>query len=488
MLLPMKFAYEIADDVRSGRTTAEAVVREAVARAERVQAELNAFITIASDEALQQARAVDAAVRDGKNLPLAGVPVVVKDNICTKGVRSTAGSKILEGFVPPYSATVVERLEAAGAVVIAKSNLDEFGMGSSNEASAFGAVRNPWNPSRVPGGSSGGSAVAVAAGVVPIALGTDTGGSVRQPASYTGVIGFKPTYGRLSRYGVIAYASSLDQVGILCRSARDLALAMDVMGGHDPIDSTSLPDDQPKFEAALAGGSNLQGLRIGVVRELSGEGNSAGIRAALDRTIKQLKTFGATVDEVSLPHAPYGIATYYLVAPAEASSNLARYDGMLYGSRVGENSLGQVEVMMRSRGTGLGPEVRRRVLMGTYALSAGYYDAYYGKALKVRRLIANDFEQAFTSFDLLLTPTAPSVAYGLGEKTDDPLAMYLDDIDTVLANLTGIGAVSIPAGFAEDDLPCGMQFLAPALADEFLVRLTHVLEQQAGDAFAPLAS
>ncbi len=482
----MEFAFETARRTAAGEQSAERSVRESLERAEAVRG-LNAFVTVLHEEALARARAVDDSIVRGEPVgPLAGVPVVIKDNICTAGVRTTAGSKSLEHFVPPYSATVVKRLEAAGAVVVAKANLDEFGMGSSNENSAFGAARNPWDSAYVPGGSSGGSAVAVATGVAPLALGTDTGGSVRQPAALCGVIGFKPTYGRLSRYGVVAFASSLDQVGVLARSARDVALALDVMSGHDPCDATSVAV-APEFGAALDGLDDLTGVRVGVVEELSGAGNSAGVRAALERVRAGLEGLGATVGNVSLPHAPYGVAVYYLVAPAEASSNLARFDGMVYSARVGADALGQAAVMSETRGSTFGPEVRRRVLMGTYALSAGYYDAYYGKALKVRRLIAQDFERAFEQYDFLLTPTSPTVAYKLGEKSADPLAMYLDDVDTVLASLAGLPAISVPAGTAEDGLPCGVQFVAPALQDERLVRLAAVLEHRAGAAFAPLA-
>ena len=481
-----KFAYEIADDVRARRVCAEETVRAALARAEEVGA-LNAFVTVAAEGALERARALDAALSAGEDVgPLAGVPVVVKDNILTQGLRTTAGSKSLAGFVPPYSATVVERLEAAGAVIIAKANLDEFGMGSSNEHSAFGPARNPWNPARVPGGSSGGSAAAVAAGVAPVALGTDTGGSVRQPASFCGLLGFKPTYGRLSRYGVVAFASSLDQVGVLCRSAKDLALMMTAMGGHDPRDATSLRESLEDAPAYLSEPGTLEGLNIGLITELSGEGNSVGVRAALARMQERLTALGARVGEASLPHVSYAVPAYYLVAPAEASANLARYDGMTYSARVGEEALGQAEAMRRSRGATLGPEVRRRILMGTYALSAGYYDAYYGKALRVRRLIAGDFSRAFESFDLLISPTTPTTAFKLGETTD-PLAMYLNDIDTVSANLVGIPAISVPAGTDEAGLPCGVQFFAPALGDEKLMELAGALEHASGDTFAPLA-
>jgi len=473
-------ASSLAEYVRAGRVSAEEVTIGALERAE-AQAGLNLFITIAHEAARRRARELDARRLAGEELgPLAGVPVVVKDNICTAGLRTTAASASLAEFVPPYSATVVRRLEQAGAVVIAKSNCDEFGMGSSNERSYFGPAKNPWEPSRVPGGSSGGSAAAVAAGVVPLALGTDTGGSVRQPASFCGVWGFKPTYGRLSRYGVIAFASSLEQVGVLAQSGQDVALAMAVMAGPDPLDATTLAQDGSGFDAIADAEPSLAGLRVGVVTELSNEGNSPGVRAALARVKTKLSELDVELGEVSLPSARYGIAAYYLVATAEASSNLARFDGMLYGARVGENALGQAAVMKRSRGAGFGAEVRRRILMGTYALSAGYYDAYYGKALKVRRLIADEINQAFTRFDLLLTPTSPTPAYLLGAKLTDPLAMYLDDLNTVLANLAGLPALSLPAGLAEDGLPCGVQLLAPALGDVRLLAVAQALEPLLG--------
>lgn len=479
MLLTM-FAHSLAEQVRAGRSSAEAVIAEALKRAE-AQTDLNLFITIAHEAAMRRARELDARRLAGEQLgPLAGVPVVVKDNICTAGLRTTAASASLAEFVPPYSATVVERLEQAGAVVIAKSNLDEFGMGGSNEQSYFGPAKNPWDPTRVPGGSSGGSAAAVAAGVAPLALGTDTGGSVRQPASFCGVLGFKPTYGRLSRYGVIAFASSLEQVGVLARSSQDVALAMAVMAGADPLDATTLTQDASEFDALADAEPSLAGLRIGVVSELSKEGNSPGVRAALDRVKAKLSRLGAELGELSLPSVRYGIAAYYLVAPAEASSNLARFDGMLYGSRIGENSLGQATVMQRSRGANFGAEVRRRIVMGAYALSAGYYDAYYGKALKVRRLIADEVNAAFAHFDLLLTPTSPTPAYPLRAKLTDPLAMYLDDLNTVLANLAGLPALSVPAGLAEGGLPCGAQLLAPALKDARLLAVARALEPLPG--------
>jgi aspartyl-tRNA(Asn)/glutamyl-tRNA(Gln) amidotransferase subunit A len=502
MLGGMTSAWELAREVRAGRRSALGVVEDALRRAEAA-APLNALLTVAVDHARERARAVDGAVAAGDDPgPLAGVPLVVKDNLCLEGVRTTAGSRSLEGFVPPYSATAVERLERAGAIVIAKANLDEFGMGSSNENSAFGPVRNPWDPERVPGGSSGGSAAAVAAGIVPLALGTDTGGSVRLPAAFCGVLGVKPTYGRVSRYGLIAYASSLDHIGVLGRSSRDAALALAVMAGVDARDATSLEADTDALRAlaglaaegqasaapAAAGGvGDLRGLRVAVVRELSGTGNASGVLQGLERTVAALRALGAEVVEASVPSVEHAVAAYYLVATAEASSNLARYDGMIYSTREGEDGEGQEAVMRRSRGLTLGREVRRRVLMGSFALSAGYYDAYYGKALKVRRVIADDLARAFEGADLLLTPTAPSAAYRLGEKVDDPLAMYLGDVCTCLANLSGLPAVSVPAGFTEEALPTGVQLMAPVLQEALLLRVSAALEARAGDAFAPLA-
>ena len=484
----MNSAEDIARAVRNGEASAQEIVAQALDRAESVQERTNAFISLIHTKAIERAKEIDVLRSKGNDLGLlAGVPIVVKDNISTAGLLSTAGSRSLESFIPPYSATVVDRLEAAGAVIIAKANLDEFGMGGSNENSYFGPVRNPWVPSKVSGGSSGGSAVAVATGVAPLALGTDTGGSVRQPAAFNGVVGFKPTYGRLSRYGVMAFASSLDQIGVLSRSARDLALAMDVMGGHDIKDATSLKGTPPRFLTAIDAEQNLSSLSVGVVTELTGEGISREVQDAVERTRATLEKIGVSVSEVSLPHVRYGVPSYYLVATAEASSNLARFDGMVFSTRVGDNSEGQAEVMMRARGEAFGSEVRRRILMGTYALASGYYDAYYGKALKVRRLISLEFQEAFRRFDLLLMPTTPAVAFDLGEKINDPLSMYLGDVCTCLANLVGLGAVSIPAGLTKEGLPCGVQLLAPPLHDEQLVKLVAALENEAGTDFAPLA-
>ena len=476
-------AVAITAEVRAGRLSAAEVTERALERARAAEG-LNFLILLDSEGARAAASRIDERLEAGEDPgPLAGVPLVVKDNILTRGLVTTAASTALAHFVPPADATVVARLRAAGAVIIGKSNLDEFGMGSSNENSAFGPVLNPWDESKVPGGSSGGSAVAVAAGVVPLALGTDTGGSVRQPAALCGVLGIKPTYGALSRFGVIAYASSLDQVGVLGRSSDDLSVALAVMAGKDPLDATTL-EEPPVFEAGVSG---LEGSRIGVIRELSQEGNDPEMLAALERNVEALEQLGARVEEVELPSVRYGLATYYLVATAEASSNLARYDGTIYSARHGENAQGQAQVMMESRGRTLGPEVRRRVLMGTYALSAGYYDAYYGKALRVRRLIAEEFARAFESFDLLVTPTAPGPAFPLGERRDDPLAMYLGDVDTCLANLAGLPAISVPAGRTPENLPCGVQFMAPPLQDSRLLQVAAALGRQAGREFAPIA-
>lgn len=481
-------AREIVARVRAREVRARDLAEEALRRAERVQERCNAFVTLAGQAALARAEALDEDLDAGAPVgALAGVPFVAKDNLCTEGLRTTAGSRILERFVPPYTATVIQRLEAAGAVLIGKTNLDEFGMGSSNEHSAFGPARNPWHEGRVPGGSSGGSAIAVAAGVVPLALGTDTGGSVRQPAGFCGVLGFKPTYGTLSRYGVIAFASSLDQVGVLARDPFDVALAMDAMVGRDPRDATSL-EVAPEFVAALAAESGrLDGVRVGVVRELAGEGNAASVRAAVDDARARLERLGARVEEVSVPSARAGVASYHLVASAEASSNLARYDGMITGAREGEDALGQAEAMTRSRARGLGREARRRVLMGSFALSAGHADAWYGQALRVRRRLSDELAGAFDGVDLLLTPTTPAPAFPLGERSGDPLAMYLGDVDTCLASLVGIGALSVPMGRDAEGLPLAVQLLAPALRDARLLHAGAALEREAGPAFAPLA-
>jgi len=471
---PERTALAIAADVAAGRTRARDEIDAALARAEAVQARTNAFTHLLHARARAAADALDAVRAAGDPLPpLAGVPFVVKANLCLAGAPTTAASAILADFVPPYTATVVARLEAAGAVPIAMANMDEFGMGGSSEASAYGPVLHPADPERVAGGSSGGSAAAVAAGVVPFALGTDTGGSVRQPAAFCGLIGFKPTYGTLSRYGVIAYASSLDQVGVLAHDAHDVAAVVDVMRGPDPHDATTV--EAPSTAAELD--EPLTGLRVGVVPELAGEGNQAAVRAGTNATVARLRALGAEVRPASLPSAKAGVACYYLIASAEASSNLARYDGTITGVRVGEESDGQVEVATSTRGAGFGTEVRRRVLMGTFVSSAGHVDAWYGQALRVRRKIADEIDAAFEDVDLLLTPTAPGTAFRQGDRVDDPLAMYLGDVDTCLANLAGVGAVSVPAGHDEEGLPVGVQLLAPALRDPTLLRVAAALSR-----------
>ncbi|ADV66829.1 Asp-tRNA(Asn)/Glu-tRNA(Gln) amidotransferase subunit GatA [Deinococcus maricopensis] len=466
-------ATQQAREVRAGRARPEDLTEQALQEAQRLE-HLGALISRRDDEARADASEVAARVARGEHLPLAGVPVVIKDNLNLQGTHTTCGSRALGGYVSPYTATAVQRLRAAGAVIIGKANMDEFAMGSSTESGAFGRARNPWDPARVPGGSSGGSAVAVASGMVPLSLGSDTGGSVRQPAAFTGVYGFKPTYGRVSRYGLVAYASSLDQVGPFARHAEDLATVMDVIAGHDPRDGTSL-QAPPAFTSAL--GLELRGKRFAFIRE-SLEGNTAGVMATLERTRALLEGAGATVAEVSLPTLKYGIAAYYLIATPEASSNLARYDGMVYSHR-NPDVPEMVQSMSVSRGEAFGAEVKRRILMGTYALSSGYYDAYYSKAMRVRRLIAQEFAGAFEQFDALITPTSPFPAFRRGERSQDPLAMYAADVDTVPVNLAGVPAISVPMGTEQVegvDLPIGMQFIAAPLADEQLVGLAYALE------------
>ena len=464
-------AADLARAVQARETTPETLLQDALARIEAAR-DLNA-VTSLNPGAAAQAQAAQARLEAGEQLPLAGVPVLLKDNINAAGTQTSCASRILAGYVSPYDATVTERLVAAGAVIVGKTNMDEFGMGSSTESSAFGPTLNPWDTARVPGGSSGGSAAAVAACLTPVSLGSDTGGSVRQPAALTGVYGLKPTYGRVSRYGLVAYASSLDVVGPLARSAGDLALLMNVLAGHDPRDATSL-HAPAQFRAGTP--DDLRGLRVGVVRE-SLEGNTPGVEAALRGTLDALRGAGVTVQEVSLPTTAHAIAAYYLIAMPEASSNLARFDGMVYGARQpGADVEGS---MTATREAGFGREVQRRIMLGTYTLSSGYYDAYYSKAMKVRRLIAEDFARAFRDYDVLVTPTSPFPAFRRGEKTRDPLAMYAADVDTVAVNLAGLPAISVPAGFETVEgkrLPVGVQFIAPALQDELLVRLAGGLE------------
>ena len=466
-------AVEIAAAVKSGRRSARSVVDDHLSAIEAGEAEVHAFNLVAAEQARTRAGQIDAAVAAGIDPgPLAGVPVALKDNLCTRGLATTCSSRILDGWIPPYDATVVERLHEAGAVFVGKTNMDEFAMGSSTENSAFGPTRNPCDPSRVPGGSSGGSAAAVAAGFAPVALGTDTGGSIRQPAALCGVVGVKPTYGLVSRYGLVAFASSLDQIGPFAATVADAAAVLDAISGPDVRDSTSIAAPQPPVSDTLDDG--VDGLRIGVLAELSGDGIAPDVASGLRAAVGALESAGARVARASVPAAAYGLSAYYLIAPAEASSNLARYDGVRYGLRVDAQSTPEMNTATRS--AGFGEEVKRRIMIGTYALSAGYYDAYYGKAQKVRTLIIDDFASVWEEFDLLVSPTSPTTAFSLGERTADPMAMYMSDVCTVPVNLTGQAAVSVPYGVGEDGLPVGVQILAPALGEPVMFRAAAVLE------------
>ena len=458
----------------SGEIGSEELTRACLERIEDRNPDLNAFLTVCGDEALEQARRADAD--QGKGGPLAGIPIAHKDIFCTRGVRTTAGSKILENFVPPYDATVVERLALAGAVLIGKTNMDEFAMGSSNETSFAGPVRNPWDRSRSPGGSSGGSAAAVAAGLVPAATGTDTGGSVRQPAALCGITGLRPSYGRVSRYGMIAFASSLDQAGSLTRTVEDAALLLDSMAGHDPRDSTCAERECEDYSGALRGlnGRPLTGVRVGIVREFIGEGLESRCAQAFSDSMNTLESLGAKISEVSLPRLPLSVPVYYVVAPAECSSNLSRFDGVRFGLRV-EGAGDMEELYTMTRRTGFGEEVRRRILVGGWVLSKGYFDAYYLQAQRVRRLLAADFTRAFESVDLLAGPTTPAPAFALGEKTDDPILMYLNDIYTIGASLAGIPCISIPGG-SVDGLPVGLQLMGRPFAEADVLRAGHAYQ------------
>jgi len=456
------------------------LTRSVLDRIESVEPAIGALLAVRGrDDALAEAERVDRAWRDsGTQLPLSGIPIIVKDNIVMRGLPTTAGSRILEGFAPPYDATVVERLRSAGAIVVAKSNLDEFAMGSSNENSAFRATRNPWALDHVPGGSSGGSAAAVAAGMAPLALGSDTGGSVRQPAGFCGVVGVKPSYGRVSRYGLIAFASSLDCIGAIARDVCGAAALMNVIAGVDPRDSTSADVPVPDYIGSL--GSDLSGVRIGVPTEYMGDGLDPEVDRAVRAGLERMESLGAAVEDVSLPHAEYAIPAYYLVADAEASSNLARYDGVEYGHRASARDLG--EMYEATRGDGFGAEVKRRIMLGTYALSAGYYEEHYLRAQKVRSLIASDFAAAFGRVDAIVTPTSPTVAFRLGERVSDPLAMYLSDVYTVSANLAGLAAVSVPCGLSEGGLPIGLQIAVDAFDEPTAFRIAYAHERAAGTA------
>ena len=487
--------------LREGELTSAGVARAFLDRIEKYDGQVAAFLRVTPEKVIEQAERIDRRRAEGKPVGrLAGLPVAVKDLLCTSGEPTTCASKMLAGFVPPYDATVVDRLRRADAVLLGRLNMDEFAMGSSTENSAFQTTRNPWDLTRVPGGSSGGSAACLAASLAPLAVGTDTGGSIRQPASFCGVTGLKPTYGRVSRYGLVAFASSLDQIGPLGRSAEDAALLLEVIAGHDPRDSTSADMPVPAYAETVR--QPLENLRIGLVREHFGEGLDGEVEAAIRAAVAVYESLGATVKELSLPHSKYGIATYYIIAPCEASSNLARYDGVHYGHRCDEKAMlaelaaeakaleaahdqdgldnldsPLVRLYRRTRSEGFGAEVKRRIMLGTYALSAGYYDAYYLKALKVRRLIRQDFDEAFRQVDVIAGPAAPTPAYKIGEKTDDPLAMYLGDLYTVSANLAGIGGISLPCGFTENGLPLGLQLLGPPFAEDRLLRAAHMYQQ-----------
>ena len=466
-------AVDVAVSVAAGELTASAVLEENLAAIDAREKDVHAFNVVTADRARERAAQIDADVKAGRNVGrLAGVTVALKDNMCTRGVATTCSSKILEGWIPPYDGTVVRRLADAGAVVVGKTNLDEFAMGSSTENSAFGPTRNPLDTSRVPGGSSGGSAAAVAAGFATVSFGSDTGGSIRQPAALCGLVGVKPTYGMVSRQGLIAFGSSLDQIGPFTTTVADAALLMEVIAGHDPLDSTSLPQPAPALLPVLSQG--VKGMRIGRITDMP-EGSSPDVLARLDAAFDALQHAGATVVDVQMPSMSYGLTAYYLVAPAEASSNLARFDGVRYGLRVDAKDLNSM--YGDTRAAGFGDEVKRRIMLGTYALSAGYYDAYYGKALKVRRLIADDFAKAYQRCDVILTPTSPTVAFKFGDKTSNPLAMYLCDVFTIPTNLAGHAAMSVPFGTGEAGLPVGVQVLAPALGEAPMFRVAAELER-----------
>lgn len=484
-------AAELAALIHGKELSSVEVTRAHLDRIGAVDERLRAFLHVAADEALAAARAVDESLARGEDpaSPLAGVPVALKDVFVTKGMPTTAGSKILEGWNPPYDATVTARLRAAGLPILGKTNTDEFAMGSSTENSAYGPSRNPWDSARTPGGSGGGNSAALAAFEAPLAVGTDTGGSIRQPAALTGTVGVKPTYGAVSRYGMIACASSLDQGGPGARSVLDAALLHEVIAGHDPKDGTSTKRVVASVvEAAKAGAAgDLKGLKVGVVKEFQGDGYQPGAYAAFEATVKQVQALGAEVVEVSCPHFPFAMPAYYLILPSEVSSNLARFDGIRYGKRIGDDGRADVaEVMAASRSAGFGPEAKRRIIVGTYALSAGHYDAFYGQAQKVRALVARDFEKAYERVDVILAPTTPTTAFPLGERVDDPVAMYRFDLCTIPTNLAGHPGMSVPAGFSADDgLPVGLQILAPALADDRLYRVGAAYEAARGPLAGP---
>lgn len=469
-------AHLIRDLIKKKEICAKEIVQASLQRVSSLERSLRAFITVDEGGALRKAEEVDKAIKEGKDPgPLAGIPIALKDNLCTRNLRTTCGSRMLENFIPPYSATVVERLENAGAVILGKTNLDEFAMGSSTENSAFFSTSNPWDLSRVPGGSSGGSAAAVSAGEVFLALGSDTGGSVRQPASFCGVVGLKPTYGRVSRYGLVAFASSLDQIGTLARNVTDCALISEIISGHDPLDSTSLPDPVPAYQLALKKGKSK--WRVGLMKNVEELGMQPEVKTAYRRSIKLWEEMGCSICEVELPHTEHALPTYYLIAPSEASANLARYDGIRFGLRVEGETL--ISTLKQTRAKGFGAEVKRRIMLGTYALSAGYRDAFYLKALKVRTLILYDFLQAFEHVDFLWIPTSPTLPFRLGERTRDPLSMYMADLFTIPISLAGLPALSLPVSL-EAGLPVGMQLVGKTLGEPLLFQAAKVYEEASG--------
>ncbi len=471
-------AAELARLMAAGELTSEVLTRSCLARIEQLNPALNVFLSVDAESALAQARDIDARRAAGEKLgPLAGIPIGVKDNFCTTDFPTTCGSRMLQGWTPPYDSTVVGKLRAAGLVIVGKTNMDEFAMGSSTETSFYGPTRNPWDTERIPGGSGGGSAAAVASFMVPLAVGSDTGGSIRQPGSVTGTVGVKPTYGGVSRYGLVAMASSLDQPGPCARTALDAAMLQEIIGGYDRHDSASI--DQPVGDlTGAASAADLSGLRVGVVTELGGEGYEPDVLARFDEAVDLLRAAGAEVVEVSCPSFRYALPAYYLIQPAELSSNLARFDGMRYGHRAGDDGTRSAEeVMNLTRDEGFGKEAKRRIIIGTYALSAGYYDAYYGSAQKVRTLIQQDFDRAFEAVDVLVSPTTPTVAFKIGERMADPMSMYMADLCTIPSNMAGNASASFPAGLSEDGLPVGLQVMAPPMADERLYRVGGVLER-----------
>ncbi len=470
----MKTAHELHSQLTSNKVSSVELTEAVLAQIDKSENKIRAYVTINKEAALKEARAADQRIKNNDNItPLTGIPIAIKDNMCTKGVLTTCSSKILANYIPPYDATVVTKIKESGAIIIGKTNMDEFAMGSSTENSGLHPTFNPWNIETVPGGSSGGSAAAVSAGEAVLATGSDTGGSIRQPASFCGVVGFKPTYGRVSRCGLIAFASSLDQIGPLTQDVTDTALLMNIIAGYDPKDSTSVNIPVPDYRKALI--DDVKKLKVGVIKELLGKGIDQEVKEAVKRAVQRYKELGAEIHEVSMPSFEYAVATYYLIAPAEASSNLARYDGVKFGHRTKE-AKDLLTMYCKTRAEGFGAEVKRRIMLGTYALSAGYYDAYYLKALKIRTLIKQDFEKAFKKCDVLLSPTAPSVAFKVGEKKDDPLSMYISDIATIPVNLAGLPAISIPCGMS-NGLPIGLQLIGNAFDEEKILRTAFAYEQ-----------